>query len=153
MPSGPLREIPSLALKKSDIIIMIGDDQTNFKGKYKNQIREKDIFDGKIVSLKNGSNKNVIAFSGIGNNESFFKTLENNNYNVLKKISFPDHYQYSDEEIKRLINTAEKNDLIPITTEKDIIRISFNLKKQIEYLEIKIEINKKDELITKILDF
>ncbi len=153
LPSGPLREIASLALKKSDIIIIIGNDQTNFKEKYKNQIRRKDIFDGKIVSLKNGSNKNVLAFSGIGNNESFFKTLANNNYNVLKKISFPDHYQYSDKEIKGLINTAEKNNLIPITTEKDIKRISNNLKKQIEYLEIRIEINKKNELISKILDF
>ena len=153
LPSGPLREIASLALKKSDIIIIIGNDQTNFKEKYKNQIREKDIFDGKIVSLRNGSNKNVLAFSGIGNNESFFKTLETDNYNVLKKISFPDHYQYSDKQIQGLINTAEKNNLIPITTEKDIKRISTNLKKRIEYLEIKIEINKKDDLITKILDF
>ena len=153
LPSGPLREIASLALKKSDIIIIIGNDQTNFKEKYKNQIQEKDIFDGKIVSLKNGSNKNVLAFSGIGNNESFFKTLETDNYNVLKKISFPDHYQYNDKQIQGLINTAEKNNLIPITTEKDIKRISTNLKKRIEYLEIKIEINKKDDLITKILDF
>tara|TARA_B100001029_G_scaffold134474_1_gene113365 strand:- start:277 stop:1263 length:987 start_codon:yes stop_codon:yes gene_type:complete len=153
LPSGPLREIASLALKKSDIIIVIGNDQTNFKERYENQIKEKDIFDGNIVSLKNGSNKNVLAFSGIGNNESFFKSLEYNNYNVLKKISYPDHYQYSDKEVKELINTAEKNDLIPITTEKDIKRISTNLKKQIEYFEIKIEINKRDELISKILEF
>ena len=59
----------------------------------------------------------------------------------------------TDKEIKGLINTAEKNNLIPITTEKDIKRISNNLKKQIEYLEIRIEINKKNELISKILDF
>ena len=38
LPSGPLREIASLALKKSDIIIVIGNDQTNFKERYENQI-------------------------------------------------------------------------------------------------------------------
>ena len=37
LPSGPLREIASLALKKSDIIIVIGNDQTNFKERYENQ--------------------------------------------------------------------------------------------------------------------
>ncbi len=153
LPSGPLREIASLGLKKSDIIIVIGEDQSNFKEKYKDEIRKKDIFNGKVVSSENGSNKKVFAFCGIGNNESFFETLENNNYQVLKKLSFPDHYQYSEEEIKKLINTAKQNNLIPITTEKDIKRISINLKNQIEYLKIKIEIDNKEELIKKLLEF
>tara|TARA_B100000579_G_C22791552_1_gene834767 strand:- start:421 stop:1407 length:987 start_codon:yes stop_codon:yes gene_type:complete len=153
LPSGPLREIASLAIKKSDIIILIGKDKTKFREKYHHQIKEKNIFEGKIVSLKNGSNKKVLAFSGIGNNESFFKTLENNNFKVLKKTSFPDHYQYSEKEIGELIAIAKKNDLIPITTEKDIKRISDSLKHKIEYLKIEIEINKKDEIVSKILEF
>jgi len=153
LPSGPLREIPSLALKKSDIIILIGEDHTDFKGKYQNQINKKDLFKGKIVSPNNGLNKNFLAFSGIGNNDSFFNTLEKNNYNIVKRLSFPDHYQYNKQEIERLISTSKQNDLIPITTEKDINRISVPLKNQIEYLKIKIEIDNKDELINKILEF
>tara|TARA_B100000686_G_scaffold336792_1_gene407093 strand:- start:1038 stop:2027 length:990 start_codon:yes stop_codon:yes gene_type:complete len=153
LPSGPLREIPSLALKKADIIILIGKDSTNFKGKYRNQIDKKDLFKGEIVSIENGLNKNFLAFSGIGNNESFFNTLEKNNYNLIKKLSFPDHYQYNKKEIEGIISTAKQNNLIPITTEKDIRRISPSLKKEIKYLKIKIEIENKDDLINRILEF
>ena len=67
---------------------------------------------------KNGLNKNFLAFSGIGNNESFFNTLEKNNYNLVKKLSFPDHYQYTKQDIERIINTSKQKNLIPITTEK-----------------------------------
>ncbi len=153
LPNGPLREMPSLALKKTDIIIFIGEDCTDFKIRYRNQINEKDLFKGKIVSLENGLNKNFLAFSGIGNNESFFNTLEKNNYNLVKKLSFPDHYQYNKKEIEEIISTAKRNDLIPITTEKDISRIPTPLQNQIKYLKIKIEINNKDDLISKILEF
>mgnify|MGYP001162832173 CR=1 FL=1 len=153
LPSGPLREIALLALKKTDIIILIGEDHTNFKSRYQNQINKKDLFKGKIVSLENGQNKNFLAFSGIGNNESFFNTLEKNNYNLVKKLSFPDHYQYNKKEIEGIISTAKQNDLIPITTEKDINRISATLKNQIKYLKIQIEIDNKNDLVNKILDF
>ena len=153
LPTGPLREIPSLALKKTDIIILIGKDYTDFKSRYQNQINKKDLFIGKIVSLENGLNKNFLAFSGIGNNESFFNTLEKNSYNLVKKLYFPDHYQYKKKEIEGIISNAKQNDLIPITTEKDINRISTPLQNQIKYLKIKIEIDNKDDLINKILEF
>ena len=153
IPSGPLREMPSLALKKTDIIILIGEDHTNFKSKYQIQISKKDLFKGEVVSLENGLNKNFFAFSGIGNNESFFNTLEKNNHNLIKKLSFPDHYQYSMTDIENIIETAKQNDLIPITTEKDIKRISSTFRNQIKYLKIKIEIDNKNELVNKILAF
>ena len=153
LPSGPLREIALLALKKTNIIILIGEDHTDFKIKYQNQINKKDLFKGKIVSIENGLNKNFLAFSGIGNNESFFNTLEKNNYNLAKKLSFPDHYQYNKKDIEGILSTAKQNDLIPITTEKDINRISPPLKNQIKYLKIKIEIDNKDGLVNKILEF
>ena len=153
LPSGPLREITSLALKKTDIVILIGKDHTDFKSRYQNQINKKDLFKGEIVSLENGLNKNFLAFSGIGNNESFFNTLEKNNHNLIKKLSFPDHYQYNKKEIEGIISTAKRNDLTPITTEKDINRISPTLKNQIKYLKIQIEIDNKDDLVNKILKF
>ena len=36
-----------------------------------------------------GNNRKIVAFSGIGDNESFFQTLENYRFNLIKKISFP----------------------------------------------------------------
>ena len=51
--------------------------------------------------------------------KNFFDLLEKNNLNIQKKISFPDHYNYTNEELNELISYAEKNNLEIITTEKD----------------------------------
>ncbi len=74
-------------------------------------------------------------------------------HNLVKKLYFPDHYQYNKKEIEGIISTAKRNDLTPITTEKDINRISPTLKNQIKYLKIQIEIDNKDDLVNKILKF
>ena len=110
------------------------------------------MFNGKIVANLKGSDKKYFAFSGIGNNESFFKTLKNNNFIVTKKMTFPDHYQYSNEEVENIIKIANQEDLTPITTEKDINRITPELRNKIECLKIKIEFEKQEELINEMLN-
>jgi len=152
LPSGPLREIPSSALRKSDILIFIGEDKNGIYKKYKHLIKGNQMFNGKIVANLKGSDKKYFAFSGIGNNESFFKTLKNNNFIVTKKMTFPDHYQYSNEEVENIIKIANQEDLTPITTEKDINRITPELRNKIECLKIKIEFEKQEELINEMLN-
>ena len=43
-----------------------------------------------------------IIFSGIGNPTSFKKTLIKNNFNVIKEIKFPDHYDYRENDIQKI---------------------------------------------------
>ena len=70
--------------------------------------------------------------------------LEKNNLNIEKKISYPDHYNYSINELNELIDFSLKNNLKLITTEKDYFRIKHFQLTQIECLNIKLEIfNKK----------
>ena len=94
-----------------------------------------------------------MAFAGIGNPENFFNLLEKNNLKVEKKVSFPDHYDYSIKELNELINYGEKNNLEIITTEKDYFRIRHHKFKKIKFSKITLEINKKEKFIKEVLEY
>lgn len=93
----------------------------------------KRVSSNEIVKADNFINKNVIAFSGIGNPKSFEELMIKTNVKVLKHIAFSDHHWYKDEDIKTIINTRkETNADFIITTEKDTARLKDRF---VEFLE------------------
>ena len=83
------------------------------------------------VSDIKSSDKLLVA--GIAKPDFFFDYLKLPNNNVL---SFPDHHNFSDDDIEKIKNIA-KNNLI-ITTEKDFVRLNGKLpNNQLYYLPIK----------------
>ena len=69
---------------------------------------------------------------------------------IEKKIIFPDHHNFSREEIQNILDQAEINNYQVITTEKDYLRIqNFDLKK-IKYLKISLKINNHEKLLNMI---
>jgi tetraacyldisaccharide 4'-kinase len=76
--------------------------------------------------------------------------LKDNNIKILEKISFPDHYNYSDNELENLVNKAKENNATLLTTEKDFFRIEENHRKNIKHLKIKVEIENKKQFIEEI---
>jgi len=77
------------------------------------------------IILDDVKGKTALLFSGIGDPESFIKTIQNLNINILDSINFSDHKNYSKSDIEKIRNTfKEINADIIITTEKDIIKIS-----------------------------
>jgi len=81
---------------------------------YQNNKIDLDCFDGKTVLL----------FSGIGDPESFEKTVQSLNLRILNTINFMDHKNYSKSDIKKIRNKYINlgADVI-ITTEKDFLKI------------------------------
>jgi len=151
IPSGPLREKLS-ALKRANCVIINGEKNIRIENKIFDKNKEIKIFYTKYrpQNIDEFKNKKVIAFAGIGNPINFFNLLKNNNINILKEISFPDHYDYLDKELENLINSAKENHTILVTTEKDYLRINDKYKKNISYLKIKIDIENKNEFIEQI---
>ena len=82
---------------------------------------------------------NVIAFAGIGYPKKFFDNIP---CKVVEKISFPDHYQYSDEDVNSLIKKSKKKNAVLLTTEKDWVRLPDWAKKQIKFSALNTEIEK-----------
>jgi len=143
IPAGPLREKLS-NLKYYDAIFLNGvkNDQM-FKRKIKKINENIKIFEAKyeILNLKNlNRKKKYLIFSGIGTPEEFEKTLKQNKFNFSKHLIFPDHYNFSFDDIKKIKEAAKNKGLSILTTEKDYLRLKKQYKKDINYAKIDLNI-------------
>ena len=151
-PAGPLRESLN-SLKRAQIVIINGERNEIFEKKILEISKKIKVFYSKYTptNIEQFKNKKLYAFAGIGNPNNFFELLTEYNLNVQKKISFPDHYNFSMNEIKKMAEIASKNGFELITTEKDFFRIKdYNLKK-IKYLKLDLIIKEKSKLISEIV--
>tara|TARA_Y100000768_G_scaffold372381_1_gene339988 strand:+ start:311 stop:1249 length:939 start_codon:yes stop_codon:yes gene_type:complete len=147
IPSGPLREKLN-SLKNYDVVLINGN--TNKETKYfiekiKNINPNLKIFMGKYVP-KNFSNlkkKKFLAFSGIGNPHTFFDTLKSLKIKLADYKKFPDHYNYTDEDLHKLKGLAKTKGCKLITTEKDYFRIKKAFRKNINFLKIELSIDQE----------
>ena len=151
IPSGPLRENLS-SLKRANCVVINGEKNADIEKKIFSKNSEIKIFYVKYSAknINEFKNKKVIAFAGIGNPENFFDLLKDNKIDIEEEIKFPDHYKYSEEKLKNLINKTKENNNILLTTEKDYFRINENYQKNINFLKIKIEMENHDQFIDQI---
>lgn len=141
IPSGPLRQSLS-SIEKCQIILFNGKKNKNFESKIKKINKNIAFFYFKYepINITKFKNKNFLAFAGIGNPDNFFSLLYKHKIKVKKKISFPDHYQFSKKDLDNLVSEAKKNNLKLITTEKDFFRFKKLKFKNINYLAIKLKL-------------
>lgn len=151
IPAGPLRE-KLKRIKKYDAVLIKCDSQKptsliKLLKKYNPKIK---IFTSafKVTNLKKfDRNDKYLIFSGIGNPKSFEKILEKNNFKIIDKEIFPDHYIYTDKDLSNIIKKAKKYNASILTTEKDYIKIPFKYKRYIKYLELKLILHNEKNFI------
>ena len=143
IPSGPLRESLD-ALKYADCIMMKGKKDKKKERQLLNYNKNLQFFyfDYNIEIDNSIREKRVIAFAGIGIPESFFELLKEKNLNVIKKISFPDHHKFTKNDLDKIINYANENNAIILTTEKDYERLEHKYKSLIYYTKLSVKIEK-----------
>jgi tetraacyldisaccharide 4'-kinase len=154
IPSGPLRE-EIKSLKKYDAIFLNGNNKIsdNVIVEIKKQNNKIEIFQCtyELVNLNLFNKKDkFIAFAGIGFPLNFYDTLVDNGFNIIKFLEYPDHYIYSDENIKRIIDIAKNLDAKIITTEKDYSRLkkyNYMYKEKIKFIKMNLKVNNEKVLI------
>ena len=151
IPAGPLRENLKNLLNY-DAIFLNGnnEDTSNFRNIIENINPNLKIFESFYEPTNIGElNKEdkYLVFSGIGNPDTFIKTLKNNGFNIIKNLDFPDHYNYSDNNIKYIKNLAKKLNAKILTTEKDFMRINKTISENISYLKIHLKVKNEISLI------
>ena len=151
IPSGPLREDLSV-LCRASLVIINGEKNLKIEQKILEKNKQIKIFyiKYKLTNISGLKNKNIISFAGIGNPINFFSLLKESNINSLEEISFPDHYNYSDKELEKLIKKAKDKNAILLTTEKDYVRINDRFKENIKYTKLIIEVENRNQLIGEI---
>jgi len=156
IPSGPLRELKE-SLKKYDGVFL----QNSFKPNMANSVIKSikkinpgiNIFKTKYQPInlnKLNRNKKYLIFSGIGNPENFKNLLLKNKIKIIKELKFPDHYNYTDNDIMQIKKMARSLKAEIVTTEKDYIKLNSNNKKNIKCLYVRIKILNQMKLINYI---
>ena len=92
------------------------------------------------------SQKNYIAFAGLGRPEKFKKTLEDCGLKLAAFHAFADHHPYTEGEMQKLLQEANLKKAVLITTEKDWVRIPEIRRSQIQTLQITLEWNEPESL-------
>ena len=152
IPAGPLRESVD-SLKSAHIIIINGDQNIDFERKLLEINNEISIFYSRyqLIDIEKYRGKKLFVVAGIGNPENFFELIRSQNLNIIKELSFPDHYQFSKSEILNIINDARKNGYQVVMTEKDYHRVKDYNFTEIHYIKVKLEIAEKKEFLNKVL--
>ncbi|MBA5724221.1 tetraacyldisaccharide 4'-kinase [Candidatus Liberibacter sp.] len=121
-PAGPLRvPLPTQLLYTDAILYIENSDNTDFpvfftaKPAYFSRLKPRLEFDF--------SNIKVLVFSCIADTEKFFITVKNLGAALSQCHSFGDHMHLSDKKIEFLLNQAESENLVLVTTEKDAARL------------------------------
>ena len=155
IPAGPLRENVN-NLKKYKNLFLNGNLENieEIKKQISNINPKITIHIGIYVPLNLNefdSNENYLIFSGIGNHKTFVSMLKKNKLNIIKEIEFPDHYQYSEKDINKIIIEAKRLNSKIITTEKDYIKISDAHKSEIKFVKSELKIEDEKKLLNSIM--
>jgi tetraacyldisaccharide 4'-kinase len=135
-PAGPLRQTIQSGLKETTAIIFIKQDKESLPEPLSKLPCA--VIGAKVVPI-HPKPCAVFAFAGIGYPEKFRQTLIAAGYDVKGFTSFPDHYPYTDEDLRKLRMRARCEQATLITTEKDFLRIPASCNTHILTLPIGLE--------------
>lgn len=145
-PAGPLRESIESGVKKSDVVLIIGEKNENLENKIKQFRSSIPISYAKmeVVSSIEVDNNKVVGFCGLGYPDKFKKTLINCGYEIMDFIAFSDHHPYTITEIQKLIKGAANVGATLVTTMKDYVKIPEVFKKDMSVISIKLKLENDD---------
>lgn len=137
LPAGPLRQ-PRRAARRADAIIIVRSPRP--RKHFVPPVGVPVFFATPQTKNPYGGGTPLVAFAGIGYPAKFFNALGGD---VVARRAFPDHYQYTDQDIKKLIALARRKGAKLITTEKDWMRLSPDVRDQIMYAPLDMRIDRE----------
>ena len=155
IPAGPLREDIN-NLKNYNHIFLNGNlENLDILKKHILKINSKiNIHLGKYLPTNlDEFNKDdeYLIFSGIGNHNTFVSMMKNYGFKIVKDLEFPDHYEYKNSDIKKILELANKFNYKIITTEKDYLRLEYTNTNQIKFIKSDLQIVDEDNFIRAII--
>jgi tetraacyldisaccharide 4'-kinase len=158
LPLGPCRE-PVVRVREADAILVnkgdldpgmarLAEGIPTFRVRYKPTYLYN--MKHKVIAHFNFLNKRkILAFSGLGDNKSFFDLLRTLGADIVREVSYPDHYGYTSKDMEELASCKDARVLI--TTEKDAVKIEgMDVPDGLFYLSIEASIEKEQELLALI---
>ncbi len=137
LPAGPLREPLARGLRRAQALVLVGDDRRGARaalGQHDMPVIETNLVPGdEVRTLRE---RPVVAFAGIGRPEKFFETLADNGCTVIARYAFADHHRYKPGEIAAIVDEARERGAVPVTTEKDHVRLPPDTREMVRTLPV-----------------
>lgn len=125
IPAGPLRAPLSRQFALVDAIVVIGHGPAGDLLIRESARRAKPAFLAHFAPLDEAAwqGRRFLAFAGIADPDKFFASLEDAGGELVRTRRFGDHHAFTEEEIDELLQAAEAEDLVLVTTSKDMARL------------------------------
>jgi tetraacyldisaccharide 4'-kinase len=128
IPAGPLRAPLETQVRHAHAVVFVGPSDNTAAIMGRARRHNAAIYHARlepdpdtVAALKG---REVLAFAGIGDPEKFFITLAEAGISVAERVRFADHHRYTAAEARGLLARADADNLMLLTTEKDLVRLS-----------------------------
>jgi len=146
VPSGPVRAPIAEQMRQASALLAIGDGSAADRLIRQAARAGKAIHSATLVTVgaEDLEGQVVMAWSGIADNEKFFRTVNETGAHLYVTRSFPDHHYLSDDEVAEILDHAEGLSYQLVTTSKDSVRLagghgrSEELKEKSRVIEVEI---------------
>lgn len=139
IPAGPLREPVEAAASRCRAAVLIGEDETDALSRLPPgmTVLRARLVPGPEAELLTG--QPVFAFCGIANPRKFFASLQEAGAVLAGRVSYADHYPFDAGDLRDLLEQAETLRAIPVTTQKDYVRIPPAFRSRVTVLTVRLE--------------
>ncbi|MUO79111.1 tetraacyldisaccharide 4'-kinase [Agrobacterium vitis] len=124
-PAGPLRAPLAIQFQKLDMLLVVGKGDAAIPLVRRAARMGKPVLTAQLHPLPgpNLRGQRVLAYAGIADPEKFYRTLREMGADIVVARGFGDHQALSASVIAELIEEAEANALLLVTTAKDQARL------------------------------
>jgi len=146
IPGGPLRAPVGEQMRHVSAILKVGEGHAADPLIRKAARAGRQIHVARLEAKAGQSlaGRNVLAFTGIGDPEKFYRTINAIGGLIAVRKSFPDHHFFTEDEMRGLIAEADRQSLAIVTTTKDAARlaghrgVAAELSKRVEVIEVEM---------------
>jgi tetraacyldisaccharide 4'-kinase len=132
-PKGPLREPVARGLGRADAVVLMGD------GAIPASVSQSKlpVLRARLAAASPPPPGAYVAFAGIGRPQRFFDTLSSMpGVRLADAVPFPDHHPYTRGDFDYLEKLAKERSASLITTEKDYMRLTANMRERVRPLPV-----------------
>ncbi|MCT8970356.1 tetraacyldisaccharide 4'-kinase [Microbaculum marinisediminis] len=127
LPAGPLRLPLDPQLARAAAVVVIGEGEAGEAVATLAGDKGMLVLRGRLAPAPAMTTalagRPAIAFAGIGRPDKFFETVSAIGMQIMEARGFPDHHVYTEADARGLMALQKRSGAIPVTTEKDIVRI------------------------------
>lgn len=126
VPGGPVRAPLDEQMRQANALLAIGNGNAADALIRQAARAGKAIHSATLVTVgaEDLAEKVVMAWSGIADNEKFFRTVTETGAHLYVTRSFPDHHHLSEDEVSEILDHAEGVGYQLVTTAKDSVRLA-----------------------------